>query len=92
MRRLTSFLVLWRFPDNPLVLIPHLLSRKRRAPARIEVATGAGSHAESVEDYYRQKYYEGLDMCVASIKDRFNQPGYQLYRNLELVMVMVKVI
>ena len=62
------------------------LPRKKRA--RIEVGTGAGSHAESVEDYYRQKYYEALDMCVESIKDRFNQPGYQLYRNLEEVLVM----
>ena len=67
---------------------PPSLPRKRRAPARIEVGTGAGSHAESVEDYYRQKYYEALDMCVAAIKDRFNKPGYQLFLNLEEVLVM----
>ena len=61
---------------------------KRRAPARFEVGSGAGSHVESVEDLYRQKYFEALDLCIAMIKDHFEQPGYAVYRNLEEVLVM----
>ena len=61
---------------------------KRRAPARFGFGSGAGNHVESVEDLYRQKYFEALNLCIAMIKDHFDQPGYAVYRNLEEVLVM----
>ena len=36
-----------------------------------------------MKDYYRTVYYEALDLVVEGITDRFEQPGYQIYRNLE---------
>ena len=63
------------------------LPRKRKAPARFEVGSGAGNHVGSVEDLYRQKYFEALDLVIESIKNRFQQPGYAVYRNLEDVLV-----
>ena len=65
---------------------PSLLCK--RTPALSEVASGAGSHVDTVEDLYRQKYFEGLDLCIAMIKDHFDQPGYAVYHDLEEVLVM----
>ena len=36
-----------------------------------------------MEDHYRQNYFEAIDLAVTSIEDRFNQPGYLIYQNLE---------
>ena len=49
---------------------PPVLPRKRRAPARFEIGTGEGSHSATVEDHYRQAYFEVLDLAIASITDR----------------------
>lgn len=63
------------------------LPRKRRAPARLEVGTGVGYQHESVEEMYRHQYFEAIDLAITGIKDRFNQPGYCMYRNLEELLV-----
>ena len=63
------------------------LPRKRRAPRRFEIGTGEGSHSATVEDHYRQTYFEVLDLAIAGILDRFNQPGYAVYYNLESLLV-----
>ena len=59
------------------------LPRKRKAPRRYEVGDGESHHSNTVEDHYRQNYFEAIDLAVTSIEDRFNQPGYLLYQNLE---------
>lgn len=63
------------------------LPRKRRAPARFEVGTGVGHQHERIEELYRRQYFEAIDLAIAGIKDRFNQPGYRVYRNLEELLV-----
>ena len=60
-----------------------ILPRKRKAPRRFEVGSSDGFHSPTVQDYYRYKYFEALDAAISSITDRFNQPGYAIYRNLE---------
>ena len=32
-------------------------------------------------------YYEAMDLAITIIKDRFDQPGFHMYRNLETVLV-----
>ena len=66
---------------------PPVLPRKRRAPQRYEVGSAEGSHSTTVEDHYRPQYYEALDIAIASITNRFDQPGYQMYRNLECLLI-----
>ena len=39
------------------------------------------------QDYYRRIYYEALDLIIESITDRFDQPGYGLYSNLEQLLL-----
>ena len=41
----------------------------------------------SVEEYYRQTYFEVFDVICSTVEDRFRQPGYQLYSNLEQLLL-----
>ena len=74
------------FREHSNVNLP-VLPRKRKAPKRYEIGTEDGSHSATVEDHYRQAYYEVLDLAIAGILDRFNQPGYNIYSNLESLLV-----
>ena len=74
------------FREHSNVNLP-VLPRKRKAPRRYEIGTEDGSHSATVEDHYRQAYYEVLDLAIAGISDRFNQPGYNIYSNLESLLV-----
>ena len=40
-----------------------------------------------MEDHYRHQYYEALDIAIFRITDRFNQPGYVMYNNIESLLV-----
>ena len=63
------------------------LPRKRRAPARFEEGSSLGYQPTTPKDFYRQQYFECLDMCMSCIKDRFNQPGYAALKNLEDLLI-----
>ena len=69
--------------QNKLGVNPPALPRKRRVPQRLEIGTSEGYHPSSLKDHYRTIYYEALDLVVEGIKDRFDPPGYQIYQNLE---------
>ena len=63
-----------------------VLPRKRKRPQRYD--DGDGHHyAASVEDHFRQLYFEAIDFAVSTIKDCFDQPGHVVYRRLETVLV-----
>ena len=64
-----------------------VLPRKRKTPQRFEVGSAEGYHSATVQDHYRCQYYEVLDTAIESISDRFDQPGYRMYRNLECLLV-----
>lgn len=46
-----------------------------------------GDFHTSVQAYYRQNYLEAIDLVVHCIKNRFEQPGYAVYRNLEQLLL-----
>ena len=52
-----------------------------------QVGTGKGHFHTSAADYYRQIYFEVLDHAVAAVKDRFDQPGYKIYQNLQELII-----
>lgn len=64
-----------------------VLPRKRKAPRCFEIGDGDPHQSSTVEDHYRQIYFEALDLVISGIQDRFNQPGYILYQNLEELLV-----
>ena len=59
------------------------LPRKRRAPQRLQVGSTEGDTHSSVEEYYRMLNYEAIDLAMEAITERFDQPGYTIYSNLE---------
>ena len=63
------------------------LPRRRKMPKRLETGTASPEFHSSVEEMYRQIYYEALDLAVNSITDRFDQPGFRVYSNLKQLMV-----
>ena len=64
-----------------------VLPRKRKAPKHLEVGSSEGFHSASIQEYYHQLYFEALDLVITGITDRFDQPGYILYKNLEGLLV-----
>lgn len=73
-------------PFTDVVSEPEL-PRKRRAPARFEVGQGAPSFPTKPEELYRRVYFEALDLIIASITERFDQPSFKAYMNLERLLL-----
>jgi hypothetical protein len=48
-----------------------------------------GTFITDEETHYRLIYYAALDQVIGSIKDRFEQPGYQVYSHLESLLLNV---
>ena len=69
-------------------MIPKL-PRKRRRPQRYEEGNAAAEFHAEAKDFYRQIYYEALDLIVRAIEDRFAQPGYKVYQDLESLLLKV---
>ena len=63
------------------------LPRRRRAPRRFEDGLAEGDFHTDTKAYYRQHYFEAVDLVVNCIKERFDQPGYRVYRNLEQLLL-----
>ena len=63
------------------------LPRKGKRTVRYESGNAAPEFHTSIEGYYRQAYFEVLDVICSTIEDRFRQPGYQLYSNLEQLLL-----
>ena len=61
--------------------------RRRKAPRRYEIGESEGDFIGDVKIHYRVIYYGALDSVVSSIKDRFQQPGYQMYCRLESLLL-----
>ena len=66
------------------------LPRKRKKPkySILNCLDGCESshesyHPESPSDHYKQIYIEALDIIISSIKDRFDEPGYKIFSNVE---------
>ena len=63
------------------------LPRKPRAPQRLQIGLISGDFHSSPHDWYHQIYYESLDFVVQAVTDRFNQPGYRVYVNLQELLL-----
>ena len=66
------------------------LPRRRKSPKQFQIGHGEPEFPTSVADLYRQHHYEALDLIINCIKDRFDQPGYRVYKNLENLLLLSK--
>lgn len=63
------------------------LPRKRRVPTRFEEGTAEGTFFDECESYFCSIYYEALDLIINCIKERFDQPGFGIYKNLQGILI-----
>ena len=41
------------------------------------------------EHYFRQQYFENLDLIISSVKDRFNQPAFMAFLKMEQLLLNI---
>ena len=69
---------------NKLGITEPSLPRRKRIPRRIDDnSEDSYAYPSTPKEHYRRIYYEALDLIITCIKNCFNQPGYQMYQNLE---------
>nr|XP_034336066.1 zinc finger MYM-type protein 1-like [Crassostrea gigas] len=90
MRNEDSFDTFWESLNNKLddldVSEPRL-PRRRKMPKRFETGNASPEFATFNKELYRQMYYEALDLVMSCVKERFDQPGFRVYRHLEDVLL-----
>ena len=62
------------------------LPRRRKAPRRFDDGP-APILQETVGHYFREIYFEAFDLTTSCIEDRFNQPGYKTYANVQALLL-----
>lgn len=64
--------------------------RKRKPPKKLEYKESPedGHIYESPKAYYRRIFYEFLDTVINEIKERFEQPGFQKYLQMEKSLLL----
>lgn len=60
-----------------------VLPRQRKRPRRYEEDGSEGYHPAEPKVYYRQIYYQAIDLVIATISNHFNQEDYDIYAKLE---------
>jgi len=63
------------------------LPRRRKMPPRYETGTATPHFPTTVEAHYRQIYFEVVDHAVSTIRTRFDQPSYAIYRQAEDLLI-----
>ena len=64
-----------------------LLKRKTQAPARYFFCQASAEHPPTPRDHYQKIFFEAIDLLVGHIKDRFEQPSFQLFQRLESLLL-----
>ena len=45
------------------------------------------TYPDTACDHYRKIYFEAVDHLISSLKERFNQPAFKVYANLETLLL-----
>ena len=72
---------------NDLGVNEPTLPRRRKVPRRYKIGSSEGEFPHEVEGYYKQIYFEALDLLICGIQNRFNPPSYRVYSKLEDLIV-----
>ena len=90
MRTDENFVLFWQKVNqmaSTLEVCDPILPRKRKVPKRLEIGSAPPEYCSEPKDLYRRIYFEGLDLLVQAIGDRFDQPGYRTYLCLQELML-----
>lgn len=61
--------------------------RKRKVPRRFEDGHAEAEFCDDPKILFRKQYYEALDFVISAVNDRFDQPGYRIYVQLETLLL-----
>ena len=67
---------------------PQLLHCRKRM-RRYDDDDSVGDFHSTPKAYFRQSYYEAIDLVVGCVENRFDQPEYRIYRTLESLILKV---
>ena len=70
-----------------LQIAPPQLPRHRKVPAKLEIGSSASEQVDCVKDLFRRQYFEAADLVVNCIRVCFDQLGYQIYKNVESLLM-----
>ena len=60
-----------------------MIPRHRKVPRRFETGSAEAEFPSSPSSHYRRIYYEGLDLIINCVRNRFEQFGYKVYQQLQ---------
>ena len=63
-----------------------ILPRKRRRPQRYDDGNSTEYHPHSPEYHYKLIFFESIDLIINCIEQRFDQPGYKTYSQLQQLL------
>ena len=63
------------------------LPRPCKMPKKYEDGNAMCEIHYEPKTYFQQQYYEAIDLAINCIKDRFQQPGYTVYCQLENLLL-----
>ena len=63
------------------------LPRRRKLPRRYDDGSSSGDFPSTPKAHFKPVYFEAIDLITNCIQERFDQPGYRVYRSLENLLV-----
>ena len=63
------------------------LPRRRKIPRWLDDGHDPALFPTSIEEHYRPVYFDALDLITSCSKDRFEQPGYRTFSELETLIL-----
>uniref|UniRef100_A0A1X7V731 HAT C-terminal dimerisation domain-containing protein n=1 Tax=Amphimedon queenslandica TaxID=400682 RepID=A0A1X7V731_AMPQE len=87
---LESYDDFWEFVNKSatsLHIMEPKLPHQHKQPARYEDGLSSGDFPTTPKIYFRQLYYEALDLIINCIDKCLNQPGCNTYRHLETLLL-----
>ena len=66
------------------------LPRRRKLLKNLDEGS-EGILFQNPKDCYRKSYFEAISIIISSIQERFDQPGYRMYKNIgSLIIATIK--
>ena len=63
------------------------LPRQQKLPRRYDDGLSDGDFHDTPASFYKQKYFEVLDLMINCIEQRFDQPGYCIFQSMESLLI-----
>ena len=71
-----------------------VFKRKRKGPkySLLHYLEGNGSRSEAhhptnPHDHHQKQFYQAFDVLISSVRDRFDQPSFFVFENLESLLI-----